>query len=75
MRVDREYAFKVINKVGKTFTEGGMNAFYADRLWSIQKQLSYKDITPKQAVREVYELVEYSSARDKWGRLLRMVAL
>lgn len=71
MRTSREQAFGLIYKVGeiarkkaeelqKQGVKTEAQLVLSESLWRIQKRLSFRDITPAEAVRAVYELVECS---------------
>jgi hypothetical protein len=76
VRVTKDYAFDLITKVGSEVQKkfGDKKTPIADSLWGIQKSLSYRDITPKQAVLHLYEAAAIY-LDETWKDMLRSLAL
>ncbi len=74
MRIGREYAFDMIQKVGQEVARNAdqlaapngkkgngtrkTQSEIADVLWTLQKKLSYRDYTPKEVLAKLCRLVE-----------------
>ena len=50
---------------------------HSETLWRVQKKLAYGDMTPQEALRELYEMVEHDwfLTSEDWKVLLRSVAV
>lgn len=76
MRIGRDYAFDMILKVGSDIANNAdrqgvpkrksangtrsLQSLCADKLWGLQKALSFRDITAREVLVQLWELAEHN---------------
>lgn len=81
MRMSREYAFELIDRLGfaiqKKLVERGIKDVHpGHELRELKRQLEYRDIRPTECVKRLHEIAEcWKIVGEEWLTLLRHMAV